>query len=244
VEPIIELKNADIYQRETLVLKNVNLSINKGEFLYIIGKVGSGKSSLLKTFYNELPLITGTGSICGYHLDKIRSREVPFLRRRLGIIFQDFQLLTDRNIYKNFEFVLKATGWRNEKAIKDRILEVLTIVDMNHSGSRMPHQLSGGEQQRIVIARALLNNPEIILADEPTGNLDPETSEALLKVFMEIYNEGKTIVMATHDYPIIQKFPARRIICEGGGIREMADETAIIDFESLLDDMTAPEVED
>ena len=237
MEPIIELKNADIYQRETLILKNINLSINKGEFLYIIGKVGSGKSSLLKTFYNELPLITGNGTVCGYHLEKIRTKDVPFLRRRLGIIFQDFQLLTDRTVYKNFEFVLKATGWFNEKAIKDRIHEVLTIVDMLQSGPRMPHQLSGGEQQRIVIARALLNNPEIILADEPTGNLDPETSEALLRVFTEINNEGKTIVMATHDYPIIQKFPARKIICEAGGIREVADDTAIIDFETLLDDL-------
>ncbi len=237
MEPIIELKNADIYQRETLILKNINLSINKGEFLYIIGKVGRGKSSLLKTFYNELPLITGNGTVCGYHLEKIRSKDVPFLRRRLGIIFQDFQLLTDRTVYKNFEFVLKATGWFNEKAIKDRIHEVLTIVDMLQSGPRMPHQLSGGEQQRIVIARALLNNPEIILADEPTGNLDPETSEALLRVFTEINNEGKTIVMATHDYPIIQKFPARKIICEAGGIREVADDTAIIDFETLLDDL-------
>lgn len=237
MEPIIELKNADIYQRETLVLKDINLSINKGEFLYIIGKVGSGKSSLLKTFYNELPLIAGEGTICGYHLEKIRSREIPFLRRRLGIIFQDFQLLTDRTVYKNFEFVLKATGWNNEKAIKDRIQEVLSMVDMGHSGSRMPHQLSGGEQQRIVIARALLNNPEIILADEPTGNLDPETSEALLQVFMEINAEGKTIVMATHDYPIIQKFPARKIICEANTIRELADDTEVIDFESLLEDL-------
>jgi len=239
VEPIIELTDADIYQRETLVLKNINLSINKGEFLYIIGKVGSGKSSLLKTFYNELPLISGTGTICGYHLEKIRSREVPYLRRRLGIIFQDFQLLTDRNVNKNFEFVLKATGWHNEKSIKERIDQVLSIVGMGHSGLRMPHQLSGGEQQRIVIARALLNNPEIILADEPTGNLDPETSEALLEVFMEIYREGKTIVMATHDYPLIQKFPARKIICEDGIIRELNDDNVIIDFESLLDDVPA-----
>lgn len=237
MEPIIELKNADIYQRETLILKDINLSINKGEFLYIIGKVGSGKSSLLKTLYNELPLIAGNGTVCGYHLEKIRSKEIPFLRRRLGIIFQDFQLLTDRTVDKNFEFVLKATGWHNEKAIKDRIHEVLSIVDMGHSGSRMPYQLSGGEQQRIVIARALLNNPEIILADEPTGNLDPETSEALLQVFMEINGEGKTIIMATHDYPIIQKFPARKIICEAGSIREMADDARIIDFESLLEDL-------
>jgi cell division transport system ATP-binding protein len=241
VEPIIELKDADIYQRETLVLKSVNLSINKGEFLYIIGKVGSGKSSLLKTFYNELPLTSGKGTICGYHLEKIKTKEIPYLRRRLGIIFQDFQLLTDRTVTKNFEFVLKATGWSNEKLIHERIQEVLSVVQMEHSGSRMPHQLSGGEQQRIVIARALLNNPEIILADEPTGNLDPETSEALLNVFMEIYREGKTIIMATHDYPIIQKFPARTLICEEGTVREIADDTPLIDFESLLEEFPTGE---
>jgi len=244
VEPIIELKDADIYQRETLVLKNINLSINKGEFLYVIGKVGSGKSSLLKTLYNELPLITGTGTICGYHLEHIRPSEVPYLRRRLGIIFQDFQLLTDRSVYKNFEFVLKATGWRNESTIKERIEEVLSIVGMGHSGSRKPHQLSGGEQQRVVIARALLNNPEIILADEPTGNLDPETSEALLQVLMQIFREGKTIVMATHDYPIIQKFPARKIICEAGTIVDVPDDRPLIDFESLLDDLSEISDED
>ena len=235
-ESIIELKNADIYQRETIVLKDINLTINKGEFLYVIGKVGSGKSSLLKTFYNELPLIAGEGTVAGYQLEHIRSKDVPFLRRKLGIVFQDFQLLTDRTIYKNFEFVLKATGWKNENTIKERIQEVLAIVEMSHSEKRMPHQLSGGEQQRVTIARALLNNPEIILADEPTGNLDPETSEALLRVFMEINQDGKTIVMATHDYPIIQKFPARKILCENGMIREIVDNKDLIDFESLLDE--------
>jgi len=236
VEPIIELKGADIYQREKLILKDITLTVNKGEFLYIIGKVGSGKSSLLKTLYNELPLITGEGVVAGYHLEKLKSKDVPYLRRKLGIVFQDFQLLTDRSVFKNFEFVLKATGWTDEKAIKDRVQEVLSIVEMNQSETRMPYQLSGGEQQRITIARALLNNPDIILADEPTGNLDPETSVSLLSVLKEINLEGKTILMATHDYPIIQKFPARKIICEAGGIREMVDETEIIDFESLLDD--------
>ncbi len=234
MEPIIELKDADIYQRDTLVLKNINLTINKGEFLYIIGKVGSGKSSLLKTFYHELPLVSGTGSVCGYDLQKIKSNEIPFLRRKLGIIFQDFQLLTDRTVEKNFEFVLKATGWHHTKVIKDRIEEVLSIVNMEHSGYRMPHQLSGGEQQRIVIARALLNNPEIILADEPTGNLDPETSEALLTVLTQIHKEGKTILMATHDYPIIEKFPARKIICQAGSVSDLESENQRIDFESLL----------
>ena len=235
MEPIIELKNADIYQRETLVLNNINLTINKGEFLYLIGKVGSGKSSLLKTFYCELPIIAGEGVVAGFHLENIRTKDVPYLRRKLGIVFQDFQLLTDRTVHKNFEFVLRATGWKSETAINERIHEVLEIVDMSHAGQRMPHQLSGGEQQRITIARALLNNPEIILADEPTGNLDPETSEALLRVLMEINHEGKTIIMATHDYPIVQKFPARKIIFEAGGIRDIPVDEEVIDFETLLD---------
>jgi cell division transport system ATP-binding protein len=234
VEPIIELKNADIYQRETRVLNNVNLSINKGEFLYIIGKVGTGKSSLLKTFYNELPLLNGEGVVAGYHLENIRQKDVPFLRRKLGIVFQDFQLLNDRTVFKNLEFVLRATGWRNEVAVKERINQVLSLVEMPDAGPKMPHRLSGGEQQRIVIARALLNYPEIILADEPTGNLDPETSESILKVLREINSEGITVVMASHDYMIIQKFPARKIVCEAGRITE----SDFIDFESLLDNKT------
>ena len=238
MEPIIELKDADIYQRDALVLKNINLTINKGEFLYIVGKVGSGKSSLLKTFYIELPLISGNGSICGYDLRRIKQNEIPFLRRKLGIVFQDFQLLTDRTVEKNFEFVLKATGWHNDKIIKARIEEVLTMVNMEQSGYRMPHQLSGGEQQRIVIARALLNNPDIILADEPTGNLDPDTSNDLLTLLVKIHKEGKTIIMATHDYPIIQKFPARKISCEAGILREVTSENQLIDFESLLNEST------
>jgi cell division transport system ATP-binding protein len=238
VEPIIELKNADIYQRDTLVLNNVNLSINKGEFLYIIGRVGSGKTSLLKTFYNELPLLSGEGTVAGFRLENIRQKEVPFLRRKLGIVFQDFQLLNDRTVFKNLEFVLKATGWRNEVAVKERINEVLSLVEMPDAGPKMPHRLSGGEQQRIVIARALLNDPEIILADEPTGNLDPETSESIVRVLKGINGEGKTIVISTHDYMIIQKFPARKIICEAGGLKEVTNENEIIDFETLLDDKT------
>jgi cell division transport system ATP-binding protein len=236
VEAIIELKGADIYQRENLILKDVNLQVEKGEFLYIIGKVGSGKSSLLKTFYVELPLIEGEGEVVGYQLQSIKRKYVPFLRRKLGIVFQDFQLLIDRSVYKNLEFALKATGWKQERAIKDRIREVLEIVDMPHSGSKMPHQLSGGEQQRIVIARALLNNPEVILADEPTGNLDPETSEALLNVLKGINQEGKTVIIATHDYPLIRKFPARKLACEDGTVREVGEEEETIDFESLLND--------
>ena len=235
MEPIIELKKADIYQREVLVLENVDLTINKGEFLYVIGKVGSGKSSLLKTFYNELPLESGKGIVAGFQLEKIKPKEVPFLRRKLGIVFQDFQLLTDRTVYQNLEFVLKATGWYQEKAIKERIGEVLSLVDMNGSASKMPHRLSGGEQQRVVIARALLNSPEVMLADEPTGNLDPETSEALMRLLVEINREGKTIVMATHDYMMIQQFPARKLICENHKITEAAIDNEEIDFEALLD---------
>lgn len=235
MEPIIELKNTDIYQRELLVLKNINLSINKGEFLYIIGKVGSGKTSLLKTLYHELPMRVGEGSICGYQLHKIQSNEVPLLRRKLGIVFQDFQLLTDRTVLQNLQFVLKATGWRDDKLIQNRIDKVLNQVQMENAGSRMPHQLSGGEQQRIVIARALLNDPEIILADEPTGNLDPETSESILNLFKDIHNQGKTVVMATHDYPLIQKFPARTMICEAESIKEYNSDLPLIDFESLLE---------
>lgn len=233
---IIELNNADIYQRENLILKNVDLKVERGEFLYIIGRVGSGKSSLLKTLYVELPLINGEGIIAGHNLKKIKMREIPYLRRKLGIIFQDFQLLADRTVYKNLEFVLKATGWKQERAIKDRINEVLETVGMQYSRSKMPHRLSGGEQQRIVIARALLNNPEIILADEPTGNLDPETSEALMAVLLDINKEGKTIIFATHDYPLIKKFPARKLSCESGTIRDVGDDEEAIDFEMILED--------
>ncbi|MCX6221977.1 MAG: ATP-binding cassette domain-containing protein, partial [Bacteroidia bacterium] len=204
-EEIIKLINADIYQQETLVLKEVNLTLNKGEFLYIIGKVGSGKTSLLKTFYHEIPLVNGEGTILGYDLNHMKMKEIPFLRRRLGIIFQDFQLLGDRSVQKNFEFVLRATGWRMERAIQERIEEVLNLVEMPDAGSKMPHRLSGGEQQRIGIARAMLNNPQIILADEPTGNLDPETSQKLMVLLHEINKDGVTVVMATHDYEMIRQ---------------------------------------
>jgi cell division transport system ATP-binding protein len=233
---IIELNDAEIYQRENRVLKNVDLKVEKGEFIYVIGRVGSGKSSLLKTLYNELPLINGEGFIAGYNLKKIKRREIPYLRRKLGIIFQDFQLLADRSVFNNLEFVLKATGWKQERAIRDRINEVLDIVGMRYSASKMPHRLSGGEQQRIVVARALLNNPEIILADEPTGNLDPETSEALMDVLQEINREGKTIIFATHDYPLIKKYPARKLSCESEILREVGEEEETIDFEVPLDD--------
>lgn len=234
-EEIINLKNADIFQQETLVLKEVNLTLQKGEFLYIIGKVGSGKTSLLKVFYHEIPLVNGEGTVLGYSLNDMKMKDIPFLRRRLGIIFQDFQLLGDRTVSKNFEFVLRATGWRQERAIQERIDEVLNLVEMPEAGAKMPHRLSGGEQQRIGIARAMLNNPQIILADEPTGNLDPETSEKLMVLLHNINREGVTVVMATHDYEMIRKFPARRVICENGVLKEFLLPAEPLDFDSLLD---------
>jgi len=234
-EEIIKLKNADIYQQESLVLKDVNLTVNKGEFVYIIGKVGSGKTSLLKVFYHELPMVNGEGSILGYSLDHVKQNETPYLRRRLGIIFQDFQLLNDRSVEKNFEFVLRATGWKQENAIRERIDEVLKLVEMPDAGGKMPHRLSGGEQQRIVIARAMLNNPQIILADEPTGNLDPATSEKLMTLLQEINKEGVTILMATHDYEMIRKFPARQIVCENGEVKEHSTPAEPLDFDMMLD---------
>jgi cell division transport system ATP-binding protein len=234
-EEIIKLENTDIYQQETLVLKEVNLTVHKGEFLYIIGKVGSGKTSLLKAFYHEIPLVTGEGTVMGYNLNKIKMNEIPLLRRRLGIIFQDFQLLSDRSVQKNFEFVLRATGWRQERAIQERIDEVLNLVEMPEAGSKMPHRLSGGEQQRIGIARAMLNNPQIILADEPTGNLDPETSEKLMALLHEINKDGVTVIMATHDYEMIRLFPARRVLCEKGELKELLPPPEPLDFDSLLE---------
>ncbi len=235
-EEIIKLKNADIYQQDTLVLKEVDLTLLKGEFLYITGKVGSGKTSLLKTFYHELPLANGEGTILGYDLNHIKMSEIPFLRRRLGIIFQDFQLLSDRTVQKNFEFVLRATGWRQERAIQERIEEVLSLVEMPDAAEKLPHRLSGGEQQRIGIARAMLNNPQIILADEPTGNLDPETSQKLLALLHEINKEGVTVVMATHDYEMIRLFPARRMNCANNELKEMFLPTEPLDFDSLLEE--------
>lgn len=233
-EEIIRLKNADVYQQDSLVLKEVNLTLQKGEFLYITGKVGSGKSSLLKVLYHELPLVQGEGVILGYDLIRMKMREVPMLRRRLGIIFQDFQLLSDRNVQKNFEFVLRATGWKQERAIQERIDEVLNLAEMPDAGQKMPHRLSGGEQQRIGIARAMLNNPQIILADEPTGNLDPETSQKLMALLHEINKEGVTVVMATHDYEMIRLFPARRMVCQNGELREQLPPAEPVDFDILL----------
>ena len=231
---IIDINKANIFQAENLILSDVTFSISKGEFVYIIGKVGSGKTSIIKTITAELPLISGEATVAGYNLEKIKNKHIPWLRRKIGIVFQDFQLLSDRNVYDNLAFVLKATGWKNKKEIENRIIEVLERVNLNFKGYKMPHQLSGGEQQRVVIARALLNDPEIILADEPTGNLDPETSEDILELLQEISNSGRAVIMATHNYNLLKKYPARTIRCEKGKAREV-DQSAEIDFSSLME---------
>ena len=211
IDSIISFEHANIKVNDHLVLSDVNFSVKKNEFVYLIGKVGSGKTSLIKTINAELPLTEGYGTVAGFQLDKLKRRDIPKLRRKLGIVFQDFQLLNDRTINKNLEFVLRATGWKNKTGIEERIVEVLDRVGLGFKGFKMPHQLSGGEQQRVVIARALLNNPEIILADEPTGNLDPATSEEIMKILCSISESGRAVVMATHNYNMIKKFPARTV---------------------------------
>ena len=223
-EPIVSLQNTQIFQRENLVLSKVNLTINRGEFVYLIGKTGSGKSSLMKTLYGDLTLDSGKGSIVGYNLNELKESEIPFLRRKLGIVFQDFILLNDRNVFENLKFVLKATGWKDKDKMKSKIMEVLTKVGMETKDFKMAFQLSGGEQQRVAIARALLNDPELILADEPTGNLDPATSVGVMNVLKEIHDEGKTILMATHDYALILKFPYKTLKCEGGELFEVVQQ--------------------
>ncbi|MBQ2906411.1 MAG: ATP-binding cassette domain-containing protein [Bacteroidales bacterium] len=215
----ISLKNASIYQHERCILKNVNFEIEEGEFVYLIGKTGSGKSSLLKTLYADLPAKEGDIMIAGYDLRKIRRRDTPMLRRKIGIVFQDFQLLYDRSVEDNLSFVLDATGWNDKTKISKRIDEVLQQVGLLHKRKVMPHQLSGGEQQRIAVARALLNDPNVILADEPTGNLDPETTNDVMDLLREISTRGKTILMATHNYNLILKYPSRIIKCDEGTVR-------------------------
>lgn len=225
-ENIIKMTDGVIRQQKNTILKNVNVEIQSGEFVYLIGKVGSGKSSFLKTLYAELPLEYGNAEVAGFQLKKIKKSQVPLLRRKCGIVFQDFKLLIDRNVYENLEFVLRATGWKNKKAIKERIETVLTKVGMLEKQVKMPHQLSGGEQQRIVLARALLNAPPLILADEPTGNIDPETSYQLVELLKEICETGKTIIIATHQYDLIEKYPGRILCCENGTLFEKIQATA------------------
>lgn len=235
LDTIIEFDNAAIYQNENLVLKEVTFTLQKGEFVYLIGKVGSGKSSLIKTINAEIPLVSGEAKVAGYNLRKLKPKHIPYLRRKMGIIFQDFQLLTDRNVHNNLLFVLKATGWKHQAEIELRINDVLEKVGLVNKGYKMPHQLSGGEQQRVAIARALLNDPEIILADEPTGNLDPEASTEIMNLLTEIKNTGRAVMMATHNHTLLKKFPARTFKCDKDVIREL-DQAEEIDFASLMEE--------
>jgi cell division transport system ATP-binding protein len=222
-EAIIEIRNANIYQGDSQVLHNVNVTVNRGEFVYLVGKTGTGKSSLLKTMYGELPLKEGEGTVAGYNLRQLTWKTVPYLRRSLGVVFQDFQLLTDRNVNENLKFVLRATGWKDEKLMNEKIADVLDKVGLRSKGFKMPFEMSGGEQQRVDVARALLNSPKLILADEPTGNLDPETSDELMQLLFHISKDyGTAIVMATHDYIVIRKFPARMLRTEMGEVIDNA----------------------
>jgi cell division transport system ATP-binding protein len=230
LDTIIELKSCSIMQQDHLVLSDVNLKADKGEFLYLVGKVGSGKTSLIRTINAQIPLIDGEGWVAGFDLRKLKKREIPFLRRKLGIVFQDFQLLTDRTVHDNLEFVLRATGWTNKIATEDRIREVLEKVGLQNKGFKMPHQLSGGEQQRVVIARALLNDPEIILADEPTGNLDPETSEEIHVLLRSMSDTGRAVIMSTHKLSLVKKYPARTMRCENGRVTESDSNDQVIEL--------------
>ncbi len=224
-KPVLFLKNASIFQRESLILSDVNVSIEKGEFVYLIGKTGTGKSSFMKTLYGDLPLQEGEGHIVDFDLPSLKEKDIPFLRRKLGVVFQDFKLLNDRTVNDNLLFVLKATGWTDKIAMDSKVEEVLGKVDMKTKGFKFPYQLSGGEQQRVAIARALLNDPELILADEPTGNLDPQTSVEVMEVLQEINKNGNTILMATHDYALLLKYPSKTLKCDENQIFEVIQKT-------------------
>lgn len=217
-EQLVNYSNVQLKREENIILRNVNITVHRGEFIYIIGKVGTGKSTLMKSMYAELPIEEGNAQVFDYELKDIKRRLVPFLRRKIGIVFQDFQLLIDRSVEKNLEFVLRATGWKNRREIKDRINEVLVQVGMQHKTYKMPHELSGGEQQRVVIARALLNSPALILADEPTGNLDPETGSQIVALLQEIASRGTAVIMSTHNYAIVQAFPGKILRCENASL--------------------------
>ena len=225
-EPIIELHNARIFQRENLVLNNVDFTVYKGEFIYLIGRTGSGKSSLMRVLYGDLPLTEGEGHVVGFDLQKLRRQQVPHLRRKLGIVFQDFQLLSDRSVLENLFFVMRATGWTDRKAMDEKVQQVLESVGLANKGYKMPHELSGGEQQRVSIARALVNDPELVLADEPTGNLDPETTEEIVDLLYSISRSGRSVIMATHDYTHMKKMNARVVRCEDGKLLELSGATA------------------
>ncbi len=222
-EIVVQLDHVNIYQSGSLILQDVNLKVEKGEFVYLVGKTGAGKSSLLKTLYGELTLTEGNGNVVGFNLKDMTWKTLPFLRRNLGVVFQDFQLLTDRNVHENLKFVLKATGWQDEKLMEQKIDDVLNKVGLQNKGFKMTYEMSGGEQQRVDIARALLNAPKLILADEPTGSLDPETSDEIMQLLMQIAKEdGTAILMATHDFIVVNKFPSRTLTTEGGKLIEKA----------------------
>ena len=226
-EELLHLKDITLCIEENIILRNASLTLRNGEFVYVIGKVGSGKSSLLKSLYCEIPIMEGQATVMEYDLRRMKSKDIPFLRRKLGIVFQDFQLLTDRSVIKNLEFVLKATGWKKQEDIAKQIEDVLEQVGIPNKGYKMPHELSGGEQQRVAIARALLNDPRLILADEPTGNLDPETSMQIVQLLHDICKKGKAVIMTTHNYPIVDSFPARVVKCDNAGLHDMGDRLKI-----------------
>ncbi|PIE83918.1 MAG: phosphonate ABC transporter ATP-binding protein [Bacteroidia bacterium] len=226
---VVHLENAQIARGRNVVLKNVVLEVYEGDFYYLVGRVGTGKSSLIDTMTGETPLAGGRAKVCGFELEHLKERQIPYLRRAMGVVFQDFKLLTDRNVERNLRFALRATGWKNRVQIAQRIEEVLSLVGLTHKAGKMPHQLSGGEQQRIAIARALLNEPSLILADEPTGNLDPETSEGILGLLVDLSKRGKAVIMATHNYGLVKKFPAQTLQCTGGALRLLSPE-ALIDL--------------
>lgn len=222
-EILLKLKDVEVCRNENLILQEACLTLHNGEFVYVIGKVGSGKSSLLKSLYGEIPILKGEAWLMNHNLVNLKRKEIPYLRRKLGIVFQDFQLLTDRTVIRNLEFVLKATGWKKKSDISQRIEEVLTQVGMQNKGYKMPHELSGGEQQRIVIARALLNDPKLILADEPTGNLDPETSGQIVQLLHDICSKGTAVVMTTHNYTLVHNYPARIVKCENARLSDIKE---------------------
>lgn len=236
-EAVFKISKGKIYQKDALILKEVDMHVEKGEFVYLIGKTGTGKSSLLKTLYGELPLKEGEGSVVGFDITKLKRKDIPQLRRKIGIVFQDFQLLTDRNVYKNLFFVMKSTGWKNKADMQKKADEVLSLVGLEKKGYKMPFELSGGEQQRVVIARALINSPDLILADEPTGNLDPETSREIMKVMVDVCKEsGTAVLMATHDLNLMEKFPSRVVQVRDSEIHELETINTFNPFQPIIKD--------